>query len=68
MQPRGTKRRKEADRQRRRKDKETAAAERKAARQRAIELGVRQPGTGPEMGEAQAPIDGVPQAGNRNTS
>lgn len=68
MQPKGTKRKKEADRQRRRKDKETAAAERKAARERAIELGVRQPGAGPEIGEPQAPLDTTPQGGDRNTS
>jgi len=56
INPRGTKRKRESDRLRRRQDKETAAAERKATRQRAVELGVRQRGSGPEMGEAQAPL------------
>jgi hypothetical protein len=57
MQARGTKRKKESDRQRRREAKAGVAAERKAAKLRAIELGVFKPGTGPEMGEPQPPVD-----------
>jgi hypothetical protein len=57
LQPRGTKRKKESDRLRRRQEKAEAAAERKAARDRAIELGLITPGSGPEMGEPQPPLD-----------
>jgi len=63
MQVRGTKRKKEADRQRRRQDKAEAAAEREAARQRAIETGHRVPGAGPEVGEPQPSL--VPDANRK---
>ena len=61
MRTSGNKRRKEVDRQRKREAKLTAAGEKKAARQRAVELGMVVSGSGPEMGEAQEPLDPVIQ-------
>jgi len=57
MQSRGTKRKKESDRQQRRKAKEETAAARKEARKRALETGSVSRGSGPEVGEAQPPLD-----------